>query len=126
MTGMYTLDTNVLIYYAEGDPEASVFLLRQLERRANLFLPTIAVVEFFAFPKFSDRDRARFEELVGELKIIPLSLRLALHAGKIRRLHGLKLGDAVIAATALATHSPLATRNVRDFKKVAGLEIIPV
>jgi predicted nucleic acid-binding protein len=34
------------------------------------------------------------------------------------------LADAVIAATALAHDLPLVTRNVDDFKHVAGLKLI--
>jgi predicted nucleic acid-binding protein len=34
------------------------------------------------------------------------------------------LADAIIAATALVHQLPLVTRNVDDFKHVAGLEIV--
>jgi len=36
----------------------------------------------------------------------------------------MKLGDAVIAATALEYGVPLVTRNVDDFKHIPGLQII--
>jgi predicted nucleic acid-binding protein len=35
-----------------------------------------------------------------------------------------KFPDAAIAATALSTHTPLITRNQRDFKRIAGLRIV--
>ena len=38
----------------------------------------------------------------------------------------LKLPDAIIAATALHTGTPLLTRNVKDFKKVRGLKLLEV
>lgn len=43
---------------------------------------------------------------------------------RLRQQKKMKLGDAIIAATALEFGLPLVTRNVDDFKHVAGLEII--
>ena len=37
--------------------------------------------------------------------------------------NNLKLADSIIAATALFTGTALLTRNVRDFKRVAGLRV---
>jgi len=36
----------------------------------------------------------------------------------------LKLGDAIIAATALAYNFNLVTRNTKDFKNIEGLEFV--
>jgi predicted nucleic acid-binding protein len=36
----------------------------------------------------------------------------------------IKLADAVIGATALINNLKLATRNVDDFKKIAGLDVV--
>jgi toxin FitB len=36
----------------------------------------------------------------------------------------MKLGDAIIAATALEHGVPLVTRNVDDFKHIPGLQVI--
>lgn len=43
--------------------------------------------------------------------------------GRIRRLHGLSLPDALIAATAMAGEMRLVTRNLRHFKAVPHLEL---
>jgi predicted nucleic acid-binding protein len=43
---------------------------------------------------------------------------------RLRQQKKMKLGDAIIAATALEFGLPLVTRNVDDFKHVAELEII--
>ncbi len=42
----------------------------------------------------------------------------------LRRARRMKLGDALIAATALLYDLPLVTRNVDDFKHIAGLRLI--
>jgi predicted nucleic acid-binding protein len=36
----------------------------------------------------------------------------------------LKLGDAIIAATALVHGFTLVTRNTKDFKNIEGLEVL--
>lgn len=36
----------------------------------------------------------------------------------------MKLGDAIIAATALEHKVPLVTRNMDDFKHITGLDIV--
>ena len=43
---------------------------------------------------------------------------------RIRKTFGLKLPDAVIAATALAHGLQLVTGNASDFKRVAGLNLL--
>ena len=42
----------------------------------------------------------------------------------LRQSRRIKLGDALIAATALLYELLLMTRNVDDFKRVSGLRII--
>ena len=42
----------------------------------------------------------------------------------LRQARRMKLGDALIAVTALLHELPLVTRNVDDFKHIAGLQII--
>ncbi len=45
-------------------------------------------------------------------------------AVRLRQQKRMKLGDAIIAATALEYGVPLVTRNVDDFKQIPGLRII--
>ncbi|MEK7541816.1 MAG: PIN domain-containing protein [Patescibacteria group bacterium] len=55
---------------------------------------------------------------------VPFGRALARMAAEIRRNTKIKFPDAAIAALALETNTPLVTRNVRDFKRIAGLEIV--
>ena len=42
----------------------------------------------------------------------------------LRKSRKIKLGDAIIAATALVYSLTLVTRNVDDFKKIVSLKIL--
>jgi len=42
----------------------------------------------------------------------------------IRKIHRIKLPDAIIAATALVNGLELVTRNINDFKNIDGLNLI--
>jgi predicted nucleic acid-binding protein len=48
---------------------------------------------------------------------------VAERAGRIRRETGIRLPDALIAATAIEHKLSLFTRNRADFERVAGLRI---
>ena len=120
---MFTLDTNILVYYAAGDSKVVSFLLDRLKKGEIFYVPTIVVVEFFSFPALTPKDSELFEYLLLRLDITTLDVRIAKIAGDLRKRYGLKLGDSVVAASALATSSTLLTRNIRDFKKIPELEI---
>jgi len=48
---------------------------------------------------------------------------IAERAGRVAREFGLRLPDALIAATALERNLQLSTRNLKDFDKVRGLRL---
>lgn len=120
---MFTIDTNILIYYAAGDTEIADFILQNIERGNTLFLSTITVIEFLAYPVLTQRDRLTFENVAQHLQIVALTFEISLLAAELRRKHNLKLGDATIGATAIYTHSALVTRNIRDFRKIPTLSL---
>ncbi|TSC74579.1 MAG: hypothetical protein G01um101433_1048 [Parcubacteria group bacterium Gr01-1014_33] len=117
----FTLDTNILIYYAKGDAACIEFMNANLEKDA-LILPTIVTVEFLAFPVLTLQERELFLTLLLKFRTVALDTQIAFLAADIRK-NKVKLGDSVIAATALFTHTALATRNLRDFKKIKELTL---
>mgnify|MGYP001604471518 CR=1 FL=1 len=119
---MFTLDTNVIIYFAAGDPEISNFLA---EHRSQVFyVPSIVVAEFLSYPLMTSAAAERLHDFIRQTILINLDYTVAVAAAKIRRTHRLPLADAVIAASAITTNSSLVTRNVHDFQKVKGLTIV--
>ena len=64
--------------------------------------------------------------LLALLREIPIHRAIAERAGRIRHESGLRMPDALIAATALERNLALATRNTKDFEPVRGLRIRPL
>lgn len=121
---MQVLDTNILVYYSQDDSLVVDFIASQLPARRSFIVPTIVIVEFLCYPSIGEIEQRKFESILGYCNIMDLTHDIALKAATVRKLHRLSLGDSVIGATALLTNSPLVTRNVKDFQKVKGLEVI--
>jgi hypothetical protein len=66
-------------------------------------------------------DESRVRRLLGPFREIPVDRQVAERAGRIRRNHGLRTPDAIIAATTIEHGLVLVTRNRRDFEPVDGL-----
>ena len=62
--------------------------------------------------------------MFAQLIMQPVSETILHRAAGLRRVRKIKLGDAIIAATALETGSELVTRNEQDFRGIHGLRVI--
>ena len=76
----------------------------------------------FSFPESDDEVKAK--KFIEDSSVLPLTDAVADQAIAIRKLHKIKLGDTLIAATALVNDLVLITRNEADFKNIAGLMVI--
>ena len=120
---MYTLDTNAIIYYLDGE-ETVVSLLRGVfERKETVFISTVTELELFAFPQLSHEEAEHIEHILQTISILPLDSQIARIAANLRKSYQMKTLDSAIAATALFTGTALLTRNIRDFKKVPSLRV---
>ena len=61
--------------------------------------------------------------LLAPFRELPVDRPVAERAGRIRRETGVRLPDALIAATAIEHKLSLFTRNRSDFEKVPGLRL---
>ena len=120
---MHTLDTNEIIYYLKGDPQATSKIEQIFALGTPVFISTITEIELFGFGNLSLKEATLIEKFLSLVTSIPVDSALARIAGQLRRLYNLKTADSAIAATALYTGSILLTRNTKDFKRIANLKV---
>ena len=114
------LDTNVVIYSCQTDGG----WLAPWTGHADAAIASVTRVEALGFVEIAPAEESAIREYLGRCLAYPLDEEVIERAIRLRQQKKMKLGDAIIAATALEFGLPLVTRNVDDFKHVAGLEII--
>jgi hypothetical protein len=114
----YLLDTNILIYYFNGNMECAVKDKVSLLIRESFQISIISKMEFLGFP-FNLQERQKAEQFVECATIKSLSDEIVQHVIDIRKEKSIKLPDAIIAATAVQYSAILVTRNTKDFKALA-------
>jgi hypothetical protein len=120
---VYTLDTNIIIYYFNGEAPILAFLHDQITQGAPLFVSTVTEHELYSYPHLTPQEVTRIDALLTTLTVIDVDSRIAQLSGQLRAAYGIKALDSMIAATALMTGTTLATRNVRDFHRVPNLDL---
>lgn len=102
-------DTNILIDYLSGIPQARL----ELERYSNRAISVITWMEVMAGATPADERQIRAFLLTFTL--LPLTSEVAEQGVSLRRERKIKLPDAIIQATAQVEDRLLITRNTRDF-----------
>ena len=120
----YLIDSNVIIDYTSGRlPENGSDFVEQIFN-SNFLISVIVKIEVLGFDDIPYKI-AEMEDFISMAEIIPLDAKITDTAIKLRRKYKkLKLGDAIIASTALAYQLILITHNVADFKNIPELEIL--
>lgn len=117
---MFLIDSNILIYGI--NPEYS--FLEQWIGSEKTSISVISQIEILGYTKINEFDKARFGQLIGTIQVIGLTDEVVKETIKLRQRNRIKLGDAIIAATAIEYQAPLITRNKKDFDRIANLEVI--
>lgn len=120
------IDTSVAIdYLRRGDSKKTLYMT--LSRKEEFVMSLVTVAELYAgrSAQKEEKQKGLIEEMLRGVEVIIPSLDTAKEAGKLRAEYQLSLGDAFVAALALDLNVPLATLDVRDFKKIDGLKMLP-
>ena len=118
------VDTDVLIWHLRGYPQAT----RRLDELGALTLSAVSYLEVLQ----GMRNKAELVAVKKMLQhraatLLPMSEVITQRAIELMEAitlsHGLQMGDALIAATALDHGLPVLTANVKHFGAVQGLKV---
>ena len=106
------VDTDIFIDHLRGAVEIK-------PGRHRLHYSVITRAELFAGSTATNL----VSQLLAPFKQLAVDRAVAERAGRVSREFGLRLPDALIAATALEHGLSVSTRNVKDFTQVRGLRL---
>lgn len=124
MIDKYLLDTNILIYYFNNEPEVQPIFDEIEAGDAEAFYCPISWVELLCYPALTEEQANEMREFLRLLNCVSLTELVLDGAAQIRRDYRLKLADGVIAACALIEGCVLVSRNMDDFRRVNGLSVL--
>lgn len=118
------IDTDVLIWLYRGNEKA----LKLLEGQVEVGIATQTALEFMqASPNKARQDALRSFMAAAGIQVLPLSEgighRALVYIEQYSMAHGLRAGDASIAATAVEASRPLLTANERHFRFIPSLKL---
>jgi predicted nucleic acid-binding protein len=117
----YLIDTNVIIdAIANKLPDGATQLLVSNE----LIVSAVTKIETLGWKNAPKQELNTIYDLMGIAVIVQIDDTVIDKAILIRQRKIIKLGDAIIAATALVHHYTLVTRNIADFKGIEDLKLI--
>jgi len=124
------LDTDVTSYIIKDLPVASVYRPIVLGKRVAVSFMTIAEIHEGIFRSNWGENKKR--NLVNSLRqfvVLPFTINVCEIWGRIRaerKQQPISVGDAWIAATAIAYELPLLTNNTKHFQDITGLNLLRV
>ena len=122
--GSMIFDTDVLIWFLRGDAAAA----RIIESQSDRAISAVSAMELLQGARSRDEIKAIHQSMQRNgIRIISVNESISHVALSLIEAYalsaGLRVADALIAATAREAALPLATANVRHFKAIAGLEV---
>jgi predicted nucleic acid-binding protein len=120
----YLIDSNVLIDYM-----ANLIPVKGSDFVENLFntqflISIVTKIEVLGYNDFPHKMSA-MSNFVSLSEILPLNENVTEKTIELKRsFRKMKLGDAIIAATAIAGNLTLITRNVDDFKFIPNFTVL--
>ena len=113
----YLLDTNIILYILSGDATIAQYLNLRI-----LFVSVISEIELLGYQKLTAQQEKQIKSFLSSFRIIYLDDAIKDEAIAIRKKHGLKLPDCIIAATAISMNLTFITAD-KQFKQVKNLPL---
>ena len=124
------LDTDVTSYIIKDIPAAVAFRPIVFEKRVAISFMTIAEIhEGICRSNWGETKKRAITDGLRQFVILPFTINVCEIWGQIRaerKQQPISVGDAWIAATAIAYKLPLLTNNQKHFLGITGLELLRV
>lgn len=118
----YICDTCILIDYLRGNQNVRDVLSK--DRFFGLSMSSVTDMEMMV-GAFNKREVQIIKKAFADFDVIEIDEKISARARSLieayAKSHGLKIPDALIAATALEKQKPLYTANVSDFRFIPGI-----
>ena len=124
------VDSAPLIYLLDGHPVFAPLFEGLFEAHeqglVEIAVSAVALAEVLTGPLRHKQDTLakRYEKALAGFDLVPVTQKVALTAARLRANTGLRLPDAIQAATALETGAAALVTHDRDFSKLKGLKIL--
>jgi predicted nucleic acid-binding protein len=116
----YLIDSNVIIDLIGKKLPIKTINVIALN---SIFSSDVSRIEVLGFSNSIEEEES-FISFFSDLQILSLDEAVIQKSIQIRKQKRIKLGDAIIAATAMVHNLKLITRNVVDFNGIDDLELI--
>lgn len=124
------IDSAPIIYTLEANVEFAARFAPLFKRHADgeiiFAVSTVTIAEVLTGPlKMGEEALAkRYRAVFEAWQVVELTCDIAESAARLRGKYGLKLPDAIQAASALAINADALITHDRDFSKVRGLRVL--
>jgi hypothetical protein len=112
------LDTNIVLSLLNSDTTLSEFLFNK-----DLYISFISELELLSYKKITIKEQKEIKSFLKELIVFNLNETVKKNTIKLRKTNGIKLPDAIIAASAMWLDIPLITAD-KQLSNVKGVKII--
>ncbi len=112
------IDTNIILYLLEGSDT-----LEKALQGKDVYISFITELELIGYSGNSKKREEQIAGLLSDCSIISMNTLIKEKFVEIKKQHGLKLADAIIAATAMAFDMRIITGD-KQFRKVDKLKLI--
>ncbi|MFN0317804.1 MAG: type II toxin-antitoxin system VapC family toxin [Burkholderiales bacterium] len=124
------VDSAPIIYTLEAHARFAKRFERLFQRHADgeieLAVSTVSIAEVLTGPLSAGNEALakRFRATLESWQVVELTADIAESAARLRGRYGLKLPDAIQAASALAINAAALVTHDRDFRKITGLSVL--
>ena len=117
---MRLLDSNIIIYATDPENE----WLRIWLEAEPFAISQISQIEVLGYHQITPGEITDLREFIYSSNVLPISDGATNKAIALRQQRKMSLADSIVAATAVENDCELVSRNVDDFKWIAGLRLV--